>query len=436
MKAPSLRIQFPEKLQCLFKPKRYKILYGGRGGAKSWGITRALLIKGMQRKMLIVCCREIQDSIEESVHRLLVNQIEAMGLQAVYTVQKNKIFSVTNGTEFVFEGLKHRVDSIKSLEGADIVWVEEAYNVSHETWMKLIPTVRKPDSEIWISFNPELDTDNTYIRFVVDPPPNATVCEMNWRDNPWFPDVLRDEMLSLKSKNYDEYLHVWEGKTVQMLEGAVYKVELRKLTEEKRICRVPPDDYRPVDVFCDLGWSDYTSLWFIQKCAMDFRVLKSYQSQFQKWDHYLKYIQDTGYRIGRVFIPHDGKSKNIQTGKSIEDITKATYKTVVVPITGLKEGINMVRTVLPQCYFDEAGTQDGLQALRHYKYEKKTDVSFTQEPKHDNASHFADAFRTFAVGFREAAGEVDERTERVKKKLSAPTIVVQIPGGPSSGWMG
>lgn len=432
---PQVKVQFPEKLQMLFQESRYKILYGGRGGAKSWGIARALLIKGLQNKLLIVCCREIQDSIEESVHRLLSNQIEAMQFKGFYEIQKNKIIG-KNGTEFVFEGLKHKVDSIKSLEGCDICWVEEAFNVSHETWMKLIPTVRKPGSEIWISFNPELATDDTYIRFVVSPPKSAVLCEMNWRDNPWFPEVLRDEMLELKAKNYDEYLHVWEGKTVQMLEGAVYKNELRKLTQENRICRVTADEFKPVDVFCDLGWADNTSLWFIQKSGMDYRVLLSYQNQFQKWEHYLKYIEDTKYRIGTVFLPHDGKAKNIQTGKSIEDITRAAnYKCRVVPAVSIIEGINMVRTVFGQCYFDEAGTVDGLQALRHYKYEKKPDGSFTQEPKHDAASHFADAFKTFATGFNERAGELQETTQRVKAKLKAPTVEIQIPMRGSTGWM-
>lgn len=435
MKAGTLRIQFPEKLQVLFQPRRYKVLYGGRGGAKSWGIARALLLRGVQDKLLIVCCREIQDSLDESVHRLLKNQIEAMGLSGFYEVQKNKIIGI-NGTEFVFEGLKHRVDSIKSLEGCDICWVEEAYNVSHETWMKLIPTVRKPGSEIWVSFNPELATDDTYIRFVVDPPKNAVLCEMNWRDNPWFPDVLREDMVELKRKNYDEYLHVWEGKTVQMLEGAVYKNELRKVAEEKRICRVPVDDYKPVDVFADLGFSDNTSLWFGQKIAFDFRFVRAYQNQFQLWDHYLKYIQETKYKIGTIYLPHDSKSKNLQTGKSIEDITKAAgYKVKVVPVSSLIEGINMVRTVFSRCWFDEANCPDGIQALRHYKYEKKPDGQFTQEPKHDGASHFADAFRTFAVGYRENTGELDEKVERVKKALSAPVVMVNVPLRGSTGWM-
>jgi phage terminase large subunit len=149
--------QFPAKLQFLFHPQRYKVLYGGRGGAKSWGIARALLIQGTQRPLRILCARETQRSIGDSVHKLLSDQIEALGLGAFYAVQKSTILGA-NGTEFIFAGIRQNVSNIKSYEACDICWVEEAQTVSKSSWDVLIPTIRKTDSEIWVSFNPDLET--------------------------------------------------------------------------------------------------------------------------------------------------------------------------------------------------------------------------------------------------------------------------------------
>ena len=151
----TVEAEFPEKLAPLFEPMRYKIAEGGRGGAKSWSIARALVIKGSKKKLLILCAREVQKSIKDSVYRLLVDQINLLGLQARYTITKTSIKG-KNGTEFFFEGLRHNPNGIKSYEGIDIVWVEEAATVSKHSWGILIPTIRKDGSEIWFSFNPQL----------------------------------------------------------------------------------------------------------------------------------------------------------------------------------------------------------------------------------------------------------------------------------------
>jgi phage terminase large subunit len=184
-----LKAEFPKKLQCLFRPARYKILYGGRGGSKSWGMARALLLLGADRKLRIACGREIQSSIADSVHHLLKSQIGQLGLSSRYKVRQDYIEG-TNGTLFTFHGLKANIGSVKSIEGIDIFWAEEAQSVSKTSWDTLIPTVRKDGSEIWVSFNPDLETDETYRRFVLRPPSGAIVQKIGWRDNPWFNEVL------------------------------------------------------------------------------------------------------------------------------------------------------------------------------------------------------------------------------------------------------
>ena len=195
-------VEFPLKLQCLFQPARYKVLYGGRGGAKSWGIARALLIIAANKTTRVLCAREFQTSIKDSVHKLLCDQITALQLNDFYEITDRTIRG-KNGSEFNFVGLKNNVANVKSYEGVDVCWVEEAQTVSKRSWDTLIPTIRKEESEIWVSFNPELETDETYQRFVIHTPENAVIQKINWNDNPWFPEVLRLEKDTLKMRDLE-----------------------------------------------------------------------------------------------------------------------------------------------------------------------------------------------------------------------------------------
>lgn len=214
-----MHVQLPEKLQFLFEPYRYKVAKGGRGSAKSWSFATALLIIGAQRPSRFLCCREIQKSIKDSVHQLLKDRIQALNLEHFYEVTNNEIRG-KNGTQFGFEGLRHNITNIKSWEGADISWVEEAQVVSKNSWDILIPTIRKEGSEIWATYNPELEEDETHQRFAISTPPNCKLVHMTYADNPWFPDVLRQEMEYLKQKDYAAYLNIWEGQCKAAVEGA------------------------------------------------------------------------------------------------------------------------------------------------------------------------------------------------------------------------
>jgi hypothetical protein len=205
-----VKADIPEAFAFLFEPARIKVAKGGRGSAKSWAFARALILRALEKPTRIGCFREIQNSIEESVHHLLKDQIRLLGLNAVFDVQKTSI-KCKNGSEFLFRGLLRNVDSIKSFEGLDIVWVEEAHNVSEESWELLTPTIRKADSEIWISFNPKFEDDPTNQRFAVNPPDGAIVRHVNYDQNPWFPEVLRKEMEQDKVRDKAAYEHKWLG---------------------------------------------------------------------------------------------------------------------------------------------------------------------------------------------------------------------------------
>ncbi len=215
---------FPEKLDFLFQPHRYKVAYGGRGSGKSWSFARALLIKAANEPTRVLCAREIQKSIKQSVHTLLNDQIQSLGLGAFYEVLESEIRGI-NGSTFSFTGLAtNTVESIKSFEGCDIVWVEEAQTVSKKSWDILIPTIRKPDSELWFTWNPRNSTDpiDALLRGP-NLPPSAIVKEVNFRDNPWFPDVLKAEMEYDRDRDPDKYKHVWLGSYLSNSEARVFR---------------------------------------------------------------------------------------------------------------------------------------------------------------------------------------------------------------------
>lgn len=418
------KAEFPEKLEFLFEPKRYKIAYGGRGGAKSWGYARALLILGAQRPLRILCARETQKSIGESVHKLLEDQIAALGFSALYHVEKARIIGV-NGTEITFAGLKHNIDNIKSLEAYDIVWVEEAHTVSKASWEKLIPTIRKDGSEIWVSFNPEFEDDDTYQRFVVKPPApeRAFVRKINWRDNPWFPQVLQEEMDELRAKDPDAFNHIYEGCCVNVLAGAIYESELRLADAQQRITSVPYDRTRPVDCFWDLGYGDMTAVWFAQSFNFEYRLIDYLEACGKPIHWYLTQMQSRGYIFGTDWLPWDlgMHAKQMGSGKSIEELMRlAGRKVRITPKMSVADGINAARSIFPQCWFDQARCAEGVRALRTYRYgEVKATGSATREPIHDDSSHGADAFRYFAIGTRPPKKEGDG------KRLPVPPPVHQ-----------
>lgn len=386
-----LKARFPPKLDILFRPSRYKIIYGGRGGGKSWAVARALLLLGTQKPLRILCAREFMASISDSVHKLLSDQIDALGLATFYRVEKATIAGA-NGTEIRFSGIRTNVSQVKSFEGINICWIEEAANVSKSSWETVIPTIRADGSEIWITLNPELESDETYKRFVLNPPPNAQLVKVNWSDNPWFPHVLREEMDLLRERDPDAWLNIWQGETRHTLDGAIYAKELRTAQEEGRISAVPYDATKPVHCFYDLGWSDHTVIWMAQTVAMQTRVIDHIEGSQRPLDSYLHELQSKPYIYGTDWLPHDARAKQLGSGKSIEELMRAKGRNVrIVPQLSVADGINAVRTVFGNMWFDAERCADGLQALRHYRYEVDVDSKvLDRRPLHDENSHCFD----------------------------------------------
>lgn len=402
--------RFPPKLRFLFHPSRYKVAHGGRGSGKSWGFARALLILSAQKPMRILCTREYQRSIKESVHRLLSDQIQELGLGQLYDVLETEIRG-RNGSLFTFAGLaQHTVESIKSYEGADVCWVEEGQTVSKKSWDILTPTIRKPDSEIWVTFNPDLDTDETYRRFVISQPDNCQTVEINYVDNPWFPDVLDAEREHCKRTDPKSYDNIWLGKPKAVVDGAIYADEIAEMLATHRYTRLTHDPVLKTHVVFDLGWNDAMSIIMVQRAASELRVIDYMEDSFRTLDWYSAELRKRPYNWGMVYLPHDGVVKDYKTGKSAQDILQALGWTVeTIPIGSLEGGIKASRMTLARTYIDTERAARLMECLKRYRRKINAQHGEPEGPMHDEYSHGADCYRYLATVADQLRNEVIRR---------------------------
>lgn len=404
-----LVVQIPKKLGFLLELHRYKVAYGGRGSAKSWSFADALLFLGAHQCLRILCGREIQRSIKDSVHKLLSDRIESLGLGQFYQVLDTEIRG-RNGTEIIFAGLAgHTIESIKSFEGVDICWVEEAQTVSKKSWDILIPTIRAENSEIWVSFNPDMDTDDTWVRFVENSPPGAVVAKMNYTDNKWFPDVLEKERLHCKRTNPDDYENIWEGKCRTVVAGAIYAREVTAMIEDMRIRPVPFDPRFPVHTVWDLGWNDAMTIIMVQKVAPSvLNVINYMEDSFRRFDEFVTAMDRLGYSWGTDWLPHDGENHNPQTGLSAQKtLVKLGRRKVEIIEKGDPEaGIKAARMMFPRVYIDNTtrkcnsgylGAARLVECLKRYRRAVPLSTGEPAKPVHDEYSHGADAWRGLAT---------------------------------------
>lgn len=373
----------------------------------SWASARALLIQGAETPLRILCAREVQKSIKESVHTLLSDQINTLEISPFYQVLDTEIRGA-NGTKFIFAGLaSHTTESVKSYEGVDRVWVEEAQTVSKRSWDILTPTIRKPGSEIWLTLNPYMITDETYSRFVVSPPPDSWVCQINYYDNPWFPEVLESERKHCeKTRPPEEYRNIWLGEPLRTADGAYYADQILLLREKERIRDVPYQSGVPVNTFWDLGYNDTTAIWFHQRIAGEDRFIACYENAGESLEHYAHYVASRGWLYDRHYLPHDAENKSLQTGKSVLDLLTDLlpgHRFEVVPrVENVLNGIQETRLKLGgPIYFDRTQCADGLTALERYRKEWSENLqTFKPTPLHDRYSNYADALRQWAQGYR------------------------------------
>lgn len=402
-----LVIDTPRVFVPLLEPARYKGAHGGRGSGKSHFYAELLIETCFRQTTRAVCLREIQKSIKQSIKLLLDDKIEKLGLGYFFESLETEIRG-KNGSLIIFQGMQnHTADSIKSLEGFDIALLVEAQNISQRSLDLLRPTIRKEGSEIWAEWNPE--TEDVPIDQLLrgsKAPADAVVVEANWRDNPFFPNVLMKEMLEDKERDFDKYMHIWEGNYRRTLDGAVYAKEIRKLYSDKRVTRVLPIAGKPVDTFWDLGKRDHTAIWFAQMNMGEYRIVDFYQSKGEKLEHYVNVVKERGYPIGTVWLPHDAQQDRL-TGITVEKSARELFPNVqvrVIPRMARKNiGIEAVRRIFPNCYFDEERTREGLKALGKFRYDVDPDTGgYSTNPLHDENSDASDAFAQLALSLDDA----------------------------------
>jgi phage terminase large subunit len=396
-----IEAKFPPKLKILFKPSRYKFIRGGRGSGKSWGVARALLIQGASECHRVLCTREIQKSIKQSVHQLLRDQISALGLSNFYQVLENEIRG-KNGTRFFFAGLSDMTaDSIKSFEGCTRVWCEEAQTITKRSWKILTPTIRAANSEIWATYNPELETDETHQMAVVNPPPDTQSVLMNYSDNPWFPAVLEQERLHAKEHlKSEDYMHIWEGACRPAVEGAIYFDEVSKSEQAGRFCRAPYDPLLKVHCVWDLGFNDSMAIILVQRVSSEIRIIDYIEDNQRTLPEYVTQLRECKFNWGNDYLPHDGFAKKHQSGKSDDEVLRALGRSVMqTPNAEIEQGIRAARLIFPRVYFntDSYGVKRLIECLKRYRRNINKQTDEAGAPRHDQYSHGADAFRYLAM---------------------------------------
>lgn len=399
----NIKRQTPAAFVDLDKPYAFKVFYGGRGGAKSWQFAEELLFQGMERPLRIMCARELQNSIDDSVHKLLNDTIKRFGLEFFYQVLNTEIRG-KNGTEFIFKGLRHNPDAAKSMEGIDILWVEEAQRVSENSWEIVLPTMRKEGCQIWISFNPKYPTDPCYKLFVLNPRKNSLIKKVSWRDNPWFTSGMRDQMEHMRETDPLAYEHIWEGNFDMRFTGAVYAAYVDKRREAGSFKENLIDKSLPVHTAWDLGYDDSTAIWFWQNVGKEVRLVDFYECFGQDIEHYCGILRQRSYKYGNHYAPHDAANKLLAAGgRSIVQQAHALgVKMRVVPATSQQNGIEAARKIIESSYFDSTKCKQGIEALMAYEfpYDEERKV-FKSTPKHDWSSHAADAFEIIGQVLKE-----------------------------------
>lgn len=403
---------------------RAQVYYGGRGGAKSHALARAILIRCMQERTRAACLRETMNSLEDSVFKLLCDLIDLHRLHGEFKVTENKIRHRRNKSEIIFKGLTGKDANIKSLEGADIAWVEEAEGVSDPSWEVLIPTIRKEGSEIWVSFNTRFVTDPTYQRFIVTRSEDTLVKRVSWRDNPFFTDELRREKDKLLLSDPVAYMHVWEGEPDSRREGYIYPRQLAKMRDDKRVGRFPYDPAYPVYVGWDIGFGDAMAVWFFQIVGREPRFIHYYEAVGEQISHFLGYIRNRPYVYADrpLFFPHDGAHGNARGDSPRKQAKRFGYGNIVFKKTqSLTQDIDSCRALLDYCVIDEAGCAEGIQRLSQYQYKYDNERKvFSKNPLHNPASNGADAFRTCCMAVDFLKGRPMETVEEGAAVVSAP----------------
>ena len=445
----TLQVEIPRALKPLLQPKRYKGAYGGRGGAKSHFFAEQLVLRCYASTKRAVCIREVQNSIKESVRQLIVDKITKLELGAFFDTLESEIRG-RNGSLIIFKGMQaYNAENIKSLEDYDIAWVEEAQSLSAVSLRLLRPTIRKPGSEIWFSWNPRHETDAVDMFFRGGKArDDAIIVPVNWNDNPWFPEVLRKEKDSDYASDPEMAEHVWGGGYEVVSEATYYARLIAEADKQGRIGDFPYDPGRPVRTAWDIGIDDYTSIWFIQDGGLYATAIDYYETSGIGAEQIVKEAlpellpdplegfqfrfaaqREQPFRYGEHFLPHDVRNREWGAGGRTRALTLMGLGVRPIHVgaaLGPVERINASRALLPKMRFNRTPrVMLGVSRLRRYSRKRNESLQTFTGPLHDDNSHGADAFGEYAVNCGLAALKPPP-----EEKKSARKGTVLLPGPP------
>ncbi|MCR5876943.1 PBSX family phage terminase large subunit [Phenylobacterium sp. J367] len=412
-------MKIPGAFRELFDPQhRDYAYYGGRGGAKSHSIAGALVIQAAASPLRIVCAREIQESLRDSVKQLIEDKIADYGLEDHFESLRDET-RAKNGGRFVYKGMWRNPDALKSLEGADVFWGEEANRFSGRSIRLIRPTMRKPGSRMIWSWNPEFDHDpvDMLFRGPAGPPPNSIVREVSWKDNPWFADTpLLAEMENDYRVDPAMAAHVWGGEYVSAVDGAYYAAQLAAVRSEGRITALARDPLMRVRAFWDLGWRDATAIWVAQFVGREIRVLDYIEGRGQELGYYVSALRAGGWDQALMELPHDGQNVTVtSSGSAQQQLRAAGFEVNVTPNQGKGAALERVaaaRRLFPRIWFNDTPTVAiGIKALAAYHERRDDRRKAGLGPEHDWASDPADAFGLMCIAYQEPGGTYDDEEE-------------------------
>lgn len=419
-------VELPEYAAILWDDSyRHYAFHGGRGGGKSWAIARALLILGAEKPLRIACCREIQKNINESVYQLLCDQIAEMDLGDHYEILANEIKHRFHETVFTFHGLWRNPSGLKSMEGYDYCWIEEAAGASKQSIKVLIPTLRRETSKFIWSWNPEFPEDAVEKLFrdeAKGPPPRTHIRKVLHSDNPWFPDVLREEMERMYEVDPDQAAHVYGGEYVTTVDGAYFAKQLREARDNGRMGEVVRDPDFEVRTFWDLGHSDATAIWVAQFVGERIHIIDYCEGSGQPPGYYMNWLRANGYAGAKCILPHDGAS--VHPDNPIAMSYEAQLKAAGFPVDVVRnqgrgaaqQRIDAMRKHFPRIWFNEDACKPGIRALGYYHEKVHEESKARMGPEHDWSSHAADAAGLIAITYKAPEKKLEKPPGKPKRR--------------------
>ena len=432
------KIELPKKLVTLFDgPADVRAAWGGRGSGKTRSFATMTAVTGYRFGMrgirgIILCARKFQNSLADSSLEEIKRAIaEYPFLQDYYVIGETYVRSKDGRITYAFSGLDRNIASIKSKGRLLLCWVDEAEPVTSHAWNTLIPTLREEgdgwNTELWVTWNPLRKDAPVEKRFRQCLNPRIKGVELNWRDNPKFPDVLNRARIDDFENRPEHYDHIWEGGFVAQIDGAYFAKDLALAKAEGRIGNVAIDPLMTVQAFFDIGGTgakaDATAIWIAQFIGREIRVLDYYEAQGQPLSAHINWLREKGYGKAKITLPHDGATKDRVHDVSFESaLQQAGFEVEIIPNQGkgaARARIEAARRLFASIWFHEKTTGAGRDALGwyHEKRDDKRDIGLG--PEHDWASHGADAFGLMCVAYE--APSIKQKISRYRESWNTQT---------------